>query len=60
MAFLEKNIFIPTDPNIFSENWTNNFKGVRIAIIMLKIIFFYCLDVLNFIICMVSGTVDDI
>ena len=35
-------------------------KNVRIAKLMLRIIFFNSLDVLNFIICMFSGTVDDI
>ena len=55
-----KKIFIPTDPNMFKKNWTNNLKNARIAKIMLKIIFFNFLDVLNSIICMFSGTVDGI
>ena len=49
-------IFIPTDPKMFQKiAQTNTF-----AKIMLKIIFFNFLDVLNFIISMVSGTVDEI
>ena len=35
-------------------------KNVRIAKLMLRIIFFNSLDVLNFIIYMFTGTVDDI
>ena len=57
----EKQNNSPTDPNIiFSKNWTNNFKNVGIAKIMLKIIFVSYLNVLNFIICMFSGYADNI
>ena len=51
-----------TGPNSFqkTENWTNNFKNARIAKIILKKIFFNFLDVLNFVICMFSGAVDEI
>ena len=37
-----------------------NLKNVRIAKLMLSVIFFNHLDVLNFILCMSSGTVNDI
>ena len=50
-------IFIPTDPKMFQKNCTKSLKNVRIAKLMLRIIFFNFLDVLNFIICMFSGTV---
>ena len=42
------------------RNWTKSLKYVRIAELMLRIKFLNCLDVLNFIICMFPGTVDDI
>ena len=52
-----KKIFIPTDPNIFQKIGQTN---VRIAKIMLKIVFFDFLGVINFIICMFSCTVGEI
>ena len=62
IAFQEKNkkIFIPTDPKMFQKIQQKNFEIIRIAQLMLRIIFFNFLDVLNFVICMFSGTVDDI
>ena len=62
IAFQKKNkkIFIPIDPKMFQKIDKNLLKNVRIAKLMLRIIFFTSLDVLNFIICMFSGTVDDI
>ena len=59
IAFQKKNkkIFIPTNPKMFQKIGTKSFKNVKL---MLKIIFCISLDVLNYIICMFSGTVDDI
>ena len=52
----ENKIFIPTDPKMFQEiRQKKNFKNVRIAKLMLRIIFFNFLDVLNFIICIPSS-----
>ena len=55
-------IFITTDPKMFQKigQKAKKKKNVRIAKLMLRIIFFNPVDVLNFIICMFSGTVDDI
>ena len=55
-----KEIFIPTDPKMFQKIRQKTFKNVKIAKLMLITIFFNFLDVLNFIICMFSGTADDI
>ena len=62
MVFQKKNkkICIPSDPNIFQKIGQITLKNIRIAKIMLKIIVFNFLDVLNFIICMFSGTADEI
>ena len=53
-----------TDPKIFQKTKqkrkNKNLKNVRIAKVILGIIFLNFLGVLNFIICMLSGTVDDI
>ena len=49
---------MPTDPNIFQKIGEKNIKNVKIAKIMLEITFLHFLDVLNFFICMFSGTVD--
>ena len=57
---INKKIFIPTDPKMFHKIGQKNLKKVRIAKLILRIIFFNFLDVLNFIICMFSGTVDDV
>ena len=61
LPFRKKNkkIFIPIDRKMFQKIDKKLLKNVRIAKLMLRIIFFTSLDVLNFIICMFSGTVDD-
>ena len=45
---------------MFKKKMEKKIKNVRIAKLVLRIIFFNSLDVLNSIICMFSGTVDDI
>ena len=55
-----KKIFIPTDPKMYQKIRQKFKKNVRIAKLMLRILFFNFLDVLNFIICMFSGIVNDI
>ena len=53
----KRKIFIPTDPKMFQK--IRQIKSVKIAKLMLESLFNF-LDVPNFIICMFSGTVDDI
>ena len=62
IAFQKKNktIFIPTDPKMFQKMGQKALKNVRIAKLIVTSIFFNFLDVLNSIIYMFSGTVDDI
>ena len=55
----EKFSYLPT-LKCFRKLVKNTLKNIRIAKLMLRIIFFNSLDVLNFIICMFSGTGDDI
>ena len=61
MAFQKKiQIFSYLLTLTFFSKLDKQLKKVRIAKIMLKIIFFNFPDVLNFIFCMFSGTVDEI
>ena len=50
-----------TDPKMFQKiGQKKTLENVKIAKLMLRIIFFNSLDVLNFIICIFFSTVDDI